>query len=316
VVGKEFSDTLDRDIMGLLDTGQTIAWDGVGGTMDGLDYTGIGPTFAPMEVDAMANHLDALYFALRGDASFLLFSVGNGSAPLFSGMLPTSEGETIGFAGDVSFERPGAISKGIWAPGPSIDSMVAPADVDGLEVWGPEPPGFDSDRFSYLADAASGVSVWNATTGGPYIAHATIAAAVTALLGPIPPGVEPDDLDLDGLMVQDVDGVPDEFGGLGDSIIFSIRQMRDAMDPDGFYATGSEIFTLDAAAVGLIPGFLFHGGHLWDHPYSLAAMKTADGRQLDINALEGASVPEPSAWVLCVVGLLAGWRPRSNRQIR
>ena len=40
----------------------------------------------------------------------------------------------------------------------------------------------------------------------------------------------------------------------------------DPADPDGYYATGSELFVLDSWW-GV--GFLNHGGHLWDHAYSL-----------------------------------------------
>ncbi len=317
VPGKEFSEFVDRDFMGMPDPEQVVAWDGIGGTLDGLDYSGTRLTFfEDSEIDAIAHVNDALYHSLRADTSFLAFTVGNGSAPLGSGSLITSEGETIGRAGDISFEVPGAITKGVWAVGATdVDSMFPPGDLDGIEVWGFEPPTFDADRYSLMADFLSGVSVWNGPAGLPYLGHAAIVSAVTSLLGPLPANITIQAIDLDALMVDDRDGVMEEFGGPGDSIIFSIRQIPDSTDPDGFYATGSELFTLDAMAVGLIPGFLMHGGHVWDHPYSLSAMKDSPGgRQLDINGIEALSVPEPAGVMLVAIALLSLARQRRRER--
>ncbi|MEM8679431.1 MAG: hypothetical protein AAGF97_08770 [Planctomycetota bacterium] len=302
VIGKEFSDSLDRDMVGLPDPAQVVAWDGVGGVTDGVDFSGVLPAGGlPGEIDALAHRRDLLHNALRADSTYLLFSHGNGLSPAGTGSLVNGEGETIGFAGDVSYEAPGSISKGIWASGPMLDGMTTPFDVDGLEIWGPEPPISDADRFSLADDAFSGISVYTGT-GAPYISHATIIGAVTSLLGPFPGGVDFDDVDLDALMSF---GSDDDFGP-GDAITFSIRQITDSADPDGFYATGSEIFTLDFSAAGPSAGFLAHGGHLWDHTYSLGAMTDAmSGRQLDINAIEAVSVPEPSAGLLGVIVALS-----------
>ena len=65
---------------------------------------GFDTFFDDSEIDATAHLNDALYRALRSDTSFLAFTVGNGSAPLGSGTLVNSEGETIGLSGDISFE--------------------------------------------------------------------------------------------------------------------------------------------------------------------------------------------------------------------
>ena len=289
VIGKEFSHLTDRDMNGAGDPGQIVSWDGVGGVIDGVDHTAILPAVAG-EIDAVAHSRDLLHEALRQDATFLMFSTGNGLSPVGTGTITTSEGEIIGRAGDISYEAPGSITKGVWASGPTIDTMTTPVDIDGLELWGPEPPGSDANRFSLESDATSGVSVW-ADTGLPYVSHPTIVSAVTSLLGDLPTSIEVANIDVDALMSN---GVDDTFGP-GDSITFSIRQIVDSTDTDGFYATGSEIFTLDVNDTGVLAGYLSHGGHDWDHAYALASMKdAATGRQFDINAIEALSVPEPS----------------------
>jgi hypothetical protein len=123
-----------------------------------------------------------------------------------------------------------------------------------------------------------------------------------------------DAINLDALMVRDIidDGEgPDTFdrdpdGQIGDRIIFSISQIPNPQDPDGYYATGSELFVLDASQPNL-PTFLFHGGHLWDHNYALSNLKIAPNlidngyAVIDINAIEAISegvVPEPATWLL------------------
>lgn len=307
VIGKEFSDFLDRDENGISDPSQVVAWDGSGGTVDGVDYSGTLPAGTLSgEFDALAHRRDLLFEPLRGDSTFLLFSTGNGASPTGTGVVATTEGQSIGRAGDINYEMPGTPTKGIWATGPQIDGTNIPFDVDGLEIWGPEPPGSDADRFSLLTDAKTGTSVFT-SAGAAYISHSLITAAVTSTLGSLPSGINDFAIDLDALMSN---GDDDDFGP-GDSIIFSIRQIANANDSDGFYATGSEIFTLDATPTGIISGFLSHGGHVWDHSYSLLAMKeSSSGRQLDINAIEAASaVPEPSAFAfLGLIGLVAGGR--------
>ena len=109
-------------------------------------------------------------------------------------------------------------------------------------------------------------------------------------------------IDVDALMS---DGPDDDFGP-GDSLTFSIRQIADNSDTDGFYATGSELFTLSAVDSGVTYGFLNHGGHDWDHAYALSAMAdSVTGRQFDINAIEAISVPEPATFMLTPFAMLA-----------
>jgi hypothetical protein len=130
--------------------------------------------------------------------------------------------------------------------------------------------------------------------------------------------LNPEDVNLDALMVQDDFGTGDKFEP-GDKILFSIEQIVATFAPPpgaGFIATGSEIFWLDGASTPAAPvgGFLFHGGHLWDKAYAIAAMQTIvpgpDGPlrvQLDLDALEAiAGTPEPSSVVLVLFGMTAG----------
>ncbi|MCA9239715.1 MAG: PEP-CTERM sorting domain-containing protein [Planctomycetales bacterium] len=361
VGGKEYSHDRDSTSIGggavgppPFDAEQIVAWDGKGGVVDVTDYTGTRPAYTPDdEIDAIANHGDYAYTEVRTERAHLLFSlddryniVGLGGGGVFPailpsglsstypgpGVVPLGNGNSVGGAGEISFEL-GLIggnppdTQGVWANQPEINGMPFPDDINGLEVWGPEPPLADADKYSLMDDVFSGgaaggaTSVWNAS-GTPYIPHAAIVAAVTALLpGPRPTGPIEEFVNLDALMVHDVLGDPDRFdpgpvgAGPGDEIIFSIRQIPNPADPDGFYATGSELFVLNASAP---PMYLSHGGHPWDHAYSLAVFGgfAVPGQQAfayDINAIEAVgefSVPEPLSLGLLAIGVvgLAGKR--------
>ncbi len=334
VYGKEFSNDVDYQVAGPMpDPEQVIAWDGNGGTADSIDYSFTRPGWdLDQEVDAIANSRDALFDETIKDQSHLIFShddlITSYNSPLGSGVLGApmlipvpsggpvviSNGNQIGGAGEVSVEESGVYGpprmQWLWAVQPQIDSSQwidgrqLPIDVDGLEVWGPEPAQIsedptvpvvsDADKYSLDTDAPSGVSVWNAS-GTPYLQQPIIAAAVQALLGPIPAsafdnrdGMAGEEaINLDALMVSDILDDTEEWNEegftpneifdqndtylgyepwRGDSIIFSIRQLVDPTDPDGYYATGSELFVLDSWG-GV--SFLNHGGHIWDQPYSL-----------------------------------------------
>lgn len=358
--GKEYSHDIDLSTLaggGVPDPQQVIAWDGIGGAAEGLDYTGTRPTYSmDDQVDATANHVDALFRQLKEDRAHLIFShddmisvyIGVPGPPvpagsMFSagtvpsmGPIPVSNGSLIGGAGELSYEIGGVHSgpsdQGLWASQPEINGMPLPRDVDGVEVWGPE-PGLtaDADKYSLEVDAFSafvgagpGTSVWN-LSGTPYISHPTIVAAVSALLGPMPPtAVLPypdfidgnDAINLDALMVRDVIGEEDMFdrnptGAPGDQIIFSIRQIPDPGDTDGYYATGSELFVLDASAGPGGTVYLKHGGHEWSHAYALSDLvlppEMLDGYGvIDINAIEAIGqiiIPEPVTCALMIVSL-------------
>lgn len=345
VPGKEYSHDVDQNttgVGGVADPEQVIAWDGSGGTADGVDYGGEG------QVDAIANQLDLLFDRLIGpdpaDEAHLIFShddmisvypaAGGGFGPYAvpaAGPIVLATGKTIGGAGELSYELAGAhaapATLGVWATQPDINGMPAPRDVDGVEVWGPEPPlTADADRYSLDLDFTTGTSVFSDPGAVPYISHGTIVAAVTAALGAPPSGVLPfptfidgdDAVNLDALMVQNNVGEPETFdrnpdGGVGDRIIFSIRQIVDTSDPSGYYATGSELFVMDASLGPAGTTFLYHGGHLWDKAYALSDLALSPdmingGRAvIDINAIEAVSetvVPEPASIGLAVVSAL------------
>ena len=332
VHGKEYSHDFDFSVFGPVpDPEQVIAWDGTGGTADTVDFSFTRPTWTPdQEVDAIANHRDALFYDTIQDTAHLVFShddfvatYGGGVGVPTPAILPSggpiglSNGNVIGGAGEVSVEISGTFgpvfppAQFLWASQPEVNDMPFPVDVDGLEVWGPEPtsPGDqgvpvigDSDKYSLDVDFPGGASVWN-LSGTPYIGWPSIVTAVETLLGPVPPSAFDlrdgnqgrQAINLDALMVSDILGEQDIFdldpfgppgsgtvafdqegtfidplnpdgSPRGDAIIFSIRQIVDPADPDGYYSTGSELFVLDSLS-GV--SFLAHGGHLWDHAYSL-----------------------------------------------
>ncbi len=344
VFGKEYSADVDHEITAVgtaPDPKQIVAWDGIGGVLNGQDFSPpVFPTvLVDFEIDAIANHGDYLFNALIEDDAHLLFSLDEEFVAYGPGMIPgfgfippgapspapppvvLANGNMVGGSGEISYElatfggaNP-ADTQGRWADQAEINGMPLPRDIDGLEVWGPEPgTTADVDKLSLRLDAATGfggapVSVFNGD-GTAYITLPEIEAVVTSLLGDIPTSVEPDALNLDALMVRDIVGEDTSFDrdptgpGLGDAIIFSIDQIADPTDPDGYYATGSEIFVLDAGGFG---SFLTHGGHAWDHAYALSTFSIGmpGGNQnygvFDIDAIEAVSefaVPEPTTATL------------------
>ncbi|NLE39300.1 MAG: hypothetical protein GX621_14860 [Pirellulaceae bacterium] len=354
VFGKEYSHDQDHSAVapgGVPDPERIVAWDGSGGTADGQDFTGTRPFLTPDgQIDATANHADALFTPLLEDRAHLVFSVDDlytsyvgGQAVLTSlpsaGPILLANGNTIGGAGELSVElavyggaNPASVQT-LWATQSQVNGSPLPDDIDGIELWGPE-PGFTADTNKYSLDVDmfsynvipnlpnDAVSVWNAS-GSPYILHSTIVNSVSSLLPTGPAGGIPFDLiNLDALMVRDFNGSSDTFdrdpsgGGANDQILFSIRQIPDAAG--GYYATGSELFVLDAA--GNV-NFLFHGGHLWDHAHALANFNVSGPDELgviDINAIEGVAdtvIPEPTGIVMLLAGGLGialfarrGWK--------
>jgi hypothetical protein len=163
VPGKEYTDFPDKDATSPkpnLVPGQSILWDGGGGVMNGMNYGGD-------EVDALANNLDALFDAVVGNQSALLFS--------FSG------------SGNIFVEDMLGVT-GIWALPPIIDQHGV-NDIDALEVWGPEGI-VDANRYSLMGDP-NGCAVWGVGKGC-LVPTATIAGFL---------GVS--DPDLDGLMMSE-----------------------------------------------------------------------------------------------------------------
>ncbi|TWT90879.1 hypothetical protein Mal64_12770 [Pseudobythopirellula maris] len=341
VFGKEYSHDFDTTTSpgGAPDPEQVVLWDGLGGATDGVDFSFTRPNWEREDqVDAIANQHDALFDPLLRDEAHLVFSHDDeiaGRSPLGgfgptpvppAGPLLLSNGMTIGGTGELSHEMAGVFSppssQGVWAKQPEVNGMPLPKDVDGAELWGPEPDielgGLgDTNKYSLDTDAASGASVWN-LSGTNYLPHALVTSAVETLLGPIPATAfalfddrqGPQAINLDAMMVSERVGDSDRFDfrgahdeGLrvnpegiikteGDAILFSISQIIDPADPDGYYSTGSELFVMDS--VGVV-GFLRHGGHLWDHGYALGALRLVgeNGEEtetvIDINALEAVA---------------------------
>jgi len=366
VGGKEYTHDLDHEVVAgavgppnvLADPEQIVAWDGTpgaSGVVNVTDYTGTRTIYTPDDqIDAIANVGDFAYQELKGDGAHLVFSVDDfytlysfaapGPAILpAAGPVVLGNGNIIGGAGEYSVEECFGCgnlipdTQFLWAAQLDVNGMPAPAgpdDLDGVELWGPEPPAADANKYSLDLDTFStgvlpgpdAVSVWNGS-GTPYVPQSAIIAGVMALLGPIPatafipgPGTPGGDdvfgdqaINLDALMVQDTIGDPDLFeagiaGPGGDEIIFSIRQIIDPADPDGYYATGSELFVLNASGA---VSYLVHGGHPWDHAYSLAAFDVwffdpDNHGVIDINAIEAIgefAVPEPASMMLMLCGI-------------
>lgn len=298
VPGKEYSDHLDKNtgsaVAGPLpDPEQVISWDGIGGVRDSFDYTGsrLPNDDNDREVDALANNGDALFFSVQANASALLFSVDGD---------PRVHVEGIG----------GGF--GVWATPPVIDQHGV-TDLDGLEVWGPEPginsvgPVSDANRYSLEDPPPSGdplgTSVWGYVPAGNTSFPVWGVAELAAAIAPLSPG-GPDHLPLietmlnvDGMMNFgfSTEGEPDP----NEQIIFTIDPILDAAGLVVF--DGGEIFTYTRNAAGAPAAFLFHGGHLWNTAFGV--MTTFDLQSENVNALESVSTPLPAAAWLGMLGL-------------
>jgi len=294
VPGKEYSEDTtpsthnpgDKDGLGVADPEQVIAWDGAAGVQDSFDYSNSrsGDTL-DRQVDALANRGDALFAAVIVNQAALLFSVDDENGGGVSSPYIFYE-HILGPPGP----PPPAPGGPIWATPAQIDQHGV-KDVDGLEVWGPEPERGtvtgDADRYSLYGDPLIGaqrVSVWaydpptNVST--PYITALQIAQAI---------GHEDlaDMIDVDGLMTSDEYG--DDYFGPGDSVLFSIEPLAPF--------DGGEIWVW---SFGSPATFLSHGGHLWNTAFNV---KTAFGVDSEnINALE--AVPEPATLSLLALGCL------------
>ncbi|MEE9211619.1 MAG: PEP-CTERM sorting domain-containing protein [Phycisphaeraceae bacterium] len=270
VFGKEYSNFVDKNIIGALDPHQNIGWDGFGGVFDAFDYTaGVPFPLVDHEVDAIANSRDRFFSAVTSDAAPMLLSLSGTDNIHF---------QDVGFGG----------ATGIWATAAEINGMPgAPDDVDGLEVWGP----VDSNHFSMLLDPAPGpgspdVAVWyyDGVSVGPYILSPDLA---TALGDPD----EPELIDLDALMV--FDKANDGIWAPGDKIMFSVRSTIGA----GGIFDGGEIWVWTN---GSPAAFLVHGGITWDTANGVGALFGVPTEEID--ALE--AVPEPGTFGLLAVMLM------------
>lgn len=311
----------DHNAFGVADPGQVVSWDGIPGTLtafgpnsgsvDAFDFLprpGIPTNLHESQVDAIANSHDFLFPEVVNNAATLLFST---TSDLFSAPGPGgAPGAHVHYEDPSGAHLPWAL---IEAPpvaagaGPGVNHHVV-KDLDGLEVWGPEPPSHiggvtpvvegyigglggantaDSNRFSLDVDSTpgNGHSMWNydIATGAvsPYIPHAAIVDAIEQLFLPV--GVHftqetRDQIDLDAAMARDISD-PGRWSP-GDELLFSIDPILDPAIvgatggpvPAGFSIDGGEIMRLvkyGVLATDFTNAFLSHGGHLWDTAFDV-----------------------------------------------
>jgi len=318
VPGKEYSDRFDKDTQEppVLDPEQNIYWDGNGGRQDTFDYSGsrAGDTDPAREVDALANHGDALFGDVIANQAALLFSTGSTTL-----LLPGDSRATVYNASpaynqlgihekSVLFESIGG-GIGFWAKPPEID-QAGVNDLDGLEVWGglADPTPDDADVYSLLGDPlinGTRTSLWyyNGGVSNPYLDAAQIAAAINrpdiANLANI--------IDLDGLMVSDGGNIGQWDNG--DRILFSVMPIDANLDGiitpniNGGDIDGGEIWHWQFGQP-LAP-FLFHGGHLWDTAFNVRQATGAVNENIDALEAVAVPVPEPSTFLsLLTLGTL------------
>ncbi|MEX0937982.1 MAG: PEP-CTERM sorting domain-containing protein [Pirellulales bacterium] len=310
VPGKDYSDYRDKDgITGAGDPEQVIAWDGMGGIRDSVDYSGSRLPFPgvdiDLEVDALAAGIDALYNEVIADNAALLFSVGDlGIGGLVGdGNIYVEPTAAAGGAGAFS----------IWATPTDIDQHGV-TDVDGLEVWGADNVDDSTlyslygDPFAVLTPAlVAKVAIWEFSGGAstPHTLTSELAAAMDLQftgfgLGGPAWGQLVELMDLDAMMV------------LGREVLFSIAPIDlSQFDPLLPNLDGGEIFVYTDP--NSPTSFLRHGGHEWDTAFDV--MGTFNVLSENINALEAVSVPEPSSLVLAllaIAGLIGRplWRTR------
>jgi len=301
--GKEYSEEFDRDAAGTLNVQQTVRFDGrlPSGVINSTDFNGVSdPEPAPFfQIDALANKGDAFYRQVVSNQTAILFSTRVG---------PNAQGAGIdaGAPGcgpnPICFETTkGAI--GLWATALQVtqhagavapDGGIVMANLDALEVWGPDTAD-DANAYSLWVDgfAGAGVSIFNAD-GSTFLSHAALVAALIAF-DPRFDGVPTGLIDLDALMILEGD-FNDTFDD-GDSIMFSLWPIAGAL---GLADVGDAVYVWDATT-GI--SLLAHGGHLWSNGWL----------GLNIDAIEAAAIPEPATLALLGLGLAGLGAARRRR---
>ncbi len=287
--GKEYSHELDQDAGGAIDSQQNIMWDGSGGAADTFDYNN-PPATAPdgfnnseLQVDALAAVGDALYHEVIANRTALLYStrIQDPVSPNIQGAgLDANFTSSCGAGDPVCYETTGG-AIGTWATWSQVNDMGGTQNLDGLEVWGPEGAD-DANRYSLFNDALTGTSIYSYDPGTgtsvTFISHADLVAVVVPFLdSELGINFQPEDIDIDGMMV------------------FSENEFMFSLWPIFDPSTGAPLLTGDLALVWSFGSvdWLFHGGHDWRDGWL--------GENVD--ALEAATAPTPEAIVLLSIGL-------------
>jgi hypothetical protein len=166
VPGKEFADNANKSDSGGAVAGQSVYWDGVGGTTNSLLYGS--------EIDSLANANDALSPELLTNTAALILGIQG---------TPNVYFESIG----------GGV--GTWASQPSVDGLGV-NEIMGLEVWGPELAS-DANRFSLRGDP-SGCAIFAFPAAFPASSCVATTLDIADAIGLSRTEV----IDLDALMVN------------------------------------------------------------------------------------------------------------------
>jgi len=286
----EYSNALDEQVLadavgttlerhGSLDPGQTL-YTGpvdVAGNLQPRDANDFFPGIESgnsitNQVDALAYGNDAYLDALLQNDADLFFSIAGDAATDEWALLRETPDGTL----SVEYRH------GDLVHGNTVGGLD---DLDAADLWGPLETD-DADYYSLQVDAATGTSVYTWFDGGPveFLSHAEIQAAAEQL------GYqgEPDDIDVDGLMVKNEGGLTCLDGD--DVVLFSLRSTA-----NGFFG-GAEIIVLRP---GVAPEFLQHGDRVWDSTHDLltrlfdlgAGADLADAPDVDALEAEAATAP-------------------------
>jgi len=318
----------DRDQLFANSPGQAVFFDGV----NKLPQSGLRNShlYAGFQVDAISNISDVLFSNIRNNTTNLLFSVQNdrwgnaifaehpnGDISLWS----TTKGVVGNFFSSFGPLLVNGNSSAVIDSNPSypVTSSNHLIDVDGLEVWGPEPTSlglnsgtddtnYDANVFSPEGDGPFSVKCVDALANCRLYTQVDIANAIgrSDLASSI---------DVDGLMTA-ISSAVDPQGKNYLEMHFSIRPI-DVFD-------GAEIWTWNGQP-GTLATPLMHGGHLWNTAFNLrqtlidqgfadpAPSNALSGDDVNVDALEAASVPGP----LPLIGLASafGFTRRLRRRI-
>jgi hypothetical protein len=270
VPGKEFSTQFDLNTNATGTPGQSLFWDGLGGTANAIQYS------ATRQLDALANEFDALFDAVRQNATNLLFSI---------------QGD-FGERSIYAIDPTGKIS--LWANNDTINSPPPSAfDLDALEIWGPDQVA-NGNMFSLeadvLPDGLSSASVIKRMDNGSVQVKYDRLAIATAIGRP---DLE-DVIDLDALMVK------------GDSLLFSIRPISEF--------DGGEIWDWSGSGPASFLSFGGNTWNTGFNLQSYFAGQGFAINTENIDALEAASVPGPLP--VLGVSAAFGWSRRLRKRSR